>query len=118
VFALNYYITVQSGFLPSSIILTFEYHLYMSLILMTIFLPIKREPCMLQCIATGCREKREREGIVIMAGDHHGEEVRNKQVLARDYIYGNPKEEDMYLSTGTILLKVPEGSNAVLVKNL
>ena len=53
-----------------------------------------------------------------MAGDHRGEEVRNKQVLARDYIDGNPKEEDMYLSTGTIPLKVPEGSNAVLVKNL
>ena len=53
-----------------------------------------------------------------MAGDHHGEEVRNKQVLARDHIDGNPKEEDMYLSTGTILLKVSEGSNAVLVKNL
>ena len=52
-----------------------------------------------------------------MAGD--GEEVRNKQVLARDYIDGNPKETDMYLNTSTILLKVPEeGSNEVLVKNL
>lgn len=47
------------------------------------------------------------------------EEVSNKQVLARDYINGNPKESDMYLSTdATIKLKVPEGSNAVLVKNL
>lgn len=52
-----------------------------------------------------------------MAGDDV-EEVRNKQVLARDYIDGNPKEADMYLSTGTLRLKVPEGSNAVLVKNL
>jgi len=53
-----------------------------------------------------------------MAGDHDGGEVRNKQVLARDYIDGNPKESDMYLSTATVRLKVPEGSNAVLVKNL
>lgn len=50
--------------------------------------------------------------------DYHGEEVKNKQVLARDYIDGNPKESDMYFSTNTIRLKVPDGSNAVLVKNL
>ena len=41
-----------------------------------------------------------------MAGD--GEEVRNKQVLARDYIDGNPKETDMYFNTSSISLKVPE----------
>ena len=51
-----------------------------------------------------------------MAGD--GEEVRNKQVLARDYIHGNPNETDMYFSTSSISLKVPEGSKEVLVKNL
>ncbi|KAG7997077.1 hypothetical protein I3843_01G193100 [Carya illinoinensis] len=50
--------------------------------------------------------------------DYHGEEVKNKQVLARDYIDGNPKESDMYFSTSTIRLKVPDGSKAVLVKNL
>ncbi|XP_058107278.1 2-alkenal reductase (NADP(+)-dependent)-like [Magnolia sinica] len=45
-------------------------------------------------------------------------EVRNKQVLFRDFVTGFPKESDMVLSTGTIRLKVPEGSKAVLVKNL
>ena len=66
------------------------------------------------CSATGYRN---REGKVLaMAGD--GEEVRNKQVLARDYIYGNPKETDMYFNTSSISLKVPEGSKEVLVKNL
>ncbi|XP_042498633.1 2-alkenal reductase (NADP(+)-dependent)-like isoform X4 [Macadamia integrifolia] len=47
-----------------------------------------------------------------------GEEVSNKQVIFKDYITGFPKETDMVVSTGTIKLKVPEGSNAVLVKNL
>ncbi|MCL7038580.1 hypothetical protein MKW94_021707 [Papaver nudicaule] len=49
----------------------------------------------------------------------NGDEVSNKQVLFRDYISGFPKETDMILSTtGTIGLKVPEGSNSVLLKNL
>ena len=47
-----------------------------------------------------------------------GDEVSNKQLIFRDYVIGSPKESDMYLTTGTIKLKVPEGSNAVLVKNL
>ncbi|KAM3702209.1 hypothetical protein ACJW31_04G008200 [Castanea mollissima] len=47
-----------------------------------------------------------------------GDEVSNKQVIFRDYVVGSPKESDMYLTTGTIKLKVPENSNAVLVKNL
>ncbi|GMN36137.1 hypothetical protein TIFTF001_005770 [Ficus carica] len=47
------------------------------------------------------------------------EEVRNMQVLARDYISGIPKESDMYLSSSaSIKFKVPQDSNAVLVKNL
>ncbi|XP_058107284.1 2-alkenal reductase (NADP(+)-dependent)-like isoform X1 [Magnolia sinica] len=46
------------------------------------------------------------------------EEVSNKQVLFRDFVTGFPKESDMVLSTGTIRLKVPEGSKAILVKNL
>lgn len=47
------------------------------------------------------------------------EEVRNKQVIFRDYVTGNPKESDMYVTTSnTIKLKVPQGSVAVLVKNL
>ncbi|XP_059447509.1 2-alkenal reductase (NADP(+)-dependent)-like [Corylus avellana] len=49
----------------------------------------------------------------------NGEEVvNNKQVILREYVSGYPKESDMYVTTGTVKLKVPEGSNAVLVKNL
>ncbi|KAK3028112.1 hypothetical protein RJ639_039806 [Escallonia herrerae] len=48
-----------------------------------------------------------------------GEEVKNKQVLFRNYVDGFPKESDMYVSTeNTIRLKLPQGSNGVLVKNL
>ena len=47
-----------------------------------------------------------------------GEEVSNKQVIFKDYVTGFPKESDMYVTTSTIKLKVPEGSNGVLLKNL
>ena len=47
-----------------------------------------------------------------------GEAVSNKQVIFRDYVSGFPKESDMYVTTSTISLKVPKGSEAVLVKNL
>ncbi|CAK9175747.1 unnamed protein product [Ilex paraguariensis] len=47
-----------------------------------------------------------------------GEEVSNKQIILKDYVIGFPKESDMILKTSTIKLKVPEGSNAVLLKNL
>ncbi|KAK2976088.1 hypothetical protein RJ640_009520 [Escallonia rubra] len=47
------------------------------------------------------------------------EEVKNKQVLFKNYVDGFPKESDMYVSTeNTIRLKLPQGSNGVLVKNL
>ena len=48
------------------------------------------------------------------------EEVSNKQVILKDYVLsGFPKESDMDVNTSsTIKLMVPEGSNAVLVKNL
>ncbi|CAL0302553.1 unnamed protein product [Lupinus luteus] len=45
-------------------------------------------------------------------------EVSNKQVFLRNYVSGFPKESDMYLVEGTITLKLPEGSNDVLLKNL
>ncbi|XP_075661292.1 2-alkenal reductase (NADP(+)-dependent)-like [Castanea sativa] len=46
-------------------------------------------------------------------------EVSNKQVIFKNYVSGFPKESDVYLNTnGTIKLKVPEGSNGLLVKNL
>nr|XP_027120066.1 NADPH-dependent oxidoreductase 2-alkenal reductase-like [Coffea arabica] len=45
--------------------------------------------------------------------------VKNKQVLLRDYVSDFPEESDMIISTdSTISMKVPEGSNGVLVKNL
>ena len=47
------------------------------------------------------------------------EEVSNKQVILKDYVSGFPKESDMYVTNNTtIKLKVPEGSNGVVVKNL
>jgi NADPH-dependent curcumin reductase CurA len=58
--------------------------------------------------------ERERERVLEMAS----EEVSNKQVLLRDYVTGFPKESDMHVKTSSIKLKVPDGSEAVLVKNL
>ena len=47
------------------------------------------------------------------------EEVKNQQVVLKDYVNGFPKESDMLLKTSAIVtLKLPQGSNAVLVKNL
>ncbi|KAJ1395904.1 hypothetical protein SESBI_32990 [Sesbania bispinosa] len=54
----------------------------------------------------------------MMEKNNFGEEVKNKQVIFRDYVTGYPKESDMYVATNTIKLKVPQGSNAVLVNNL
>ncbi|KAK6914444.1 Alcohol dehydrogenase-like, C-terminal [Dillenia turbinata] len=45
-------------------------------------------------------------------------EVSNKQIIFKDYVTGFPKESDMFLTTSSISLKVPEGSNALVVKNL
>uniref|UniRef100_A0A6N2LBU6 Enoyl reductase (ER) domain-containing protein n=1 Tax=Salix viminalis TaxID=40686 RepID=A0A6N2LBU6_SALVM len=50
-----------------------------------------------------------------------GEEVRNMQVILKDYVAGFPKESDMNVKTGSIKLKLAEdesSDNAVLVKNL
>ncbi|KAL7618361.1 hypothetical protein Lser_V15G02898 [Lactuca serriola] len=47
------------------------------------------------------------------------EEVRNHQVILKDYVNGSPKESNMLLKTSsTIPLKLPQDSNGVLVKNL
>ncbi|KAK9200546.1 hypothetical protein WN944_015744 [Citrus x changshan-huyou] len=46
------------------------------------------------------------------------EMVRNKQVILKDYVSGFPKETDMYMTESSIELKVPKGSNGVLLKNL
>ena len=48
-----------------------------------------------------------------------GEEVmRNKQVIFKDYVSGLLKESDMQVINGTLKLKLPEGSNGIVVKNL
>ncbi|KAL4193791.1 hypothetical protein AMTRI_Chr06g178670 [Amborella trichopoda] len=47
-----------------------------------------------------------------------GEEVANRRVVLKEYISGFPEETDMEIVTSTMKLKVPEGSKAVLVKNL
>ncbi|XP_019174857.1 PREDICTED: 2-alkenal reductase (NADP(+)-dependent)-like [Ipomoea nil] len=46
------------------------------------------------------------------------EEVSNKQIVLKDYVTGYPKESDMEIRTRNLKLEVPQGSNAVLVKNL
>ncbi|CAJ2671607.1 unnamed protein product [Trifolium pratense] len=46
------------------------------------------------------------------------QQVRNKQVILRDYVSGFPKESDMIIIDSTITLKLPESSNDVLLKNL
>ncbi|CAN0908433.1 2-alkenal reductase (NADP(+)-dependent) [Linum grandiflorum] len=43
---------------------------------------------------------------------------QNKQVVLTDYVTGFPKESHLSVSTGTISMKLPEGSDSVLVKNL
>lgn len=46
-------------------------------------------------------------------------EVRNKQLVLRDYVTGFPKESELYVtSNGTIKLKLEGDSKRVLVKNL
>lgn len=51
-----------------------------------------------------------------MAGS--GDEVKNKQVIFRDFVSGFPKESDFTITSGTIRLKLPDGSHGVLVKTL
>ncbi|KAJ1399395.1 Polyketide synthase, enoylreductase domain [Sesbania bispinosa] len=45
-------------------------------------------------------------------------QVRNKQVILKDHVSGFPKESDMNIVESSITLKLPEGSNDVLLKNL
>jgi len=46
-------------------------------------------------------------------------QVKNKQVLLKHFVSGFPKESDLNIVDSTITLKLPQGSNdVVLVKNL
>ncbi|KMT15555.1 hypothetical protein BVRB_3g059070 [Beta vulgaris subsp. vulgaris] len=45
-------------------------------------------------------------------------EVSNKQIIFKDYVVGFPKESDMEFTTSKIILKVPEDSTGILLKNL
>ncbi|XP_020240392.1 2-alkenal reductase (NADP(+)-dependent) [Cajanus cajan] len=49
---------------------------------------------------------------------HSMEQVRNKQVVLKNYVTGFPKESDMNIVESTVVLKLPEGSSEVLLKNL
>ncbi|XP_058008351.1 2-alkenal reductase (NADP(+)-dependent) [Hevea brasiliensis] len=51
-----------------------------------------------------------------MAGEN--EVVSNEQVIFKNYVSGFPADSDMYLITACTKLNVPEGSKAILVKNL
>lgn len=44
--------------------------------------------------------------------------VSNKQIILPKFVDGIPKESDFVLQTGSISLELPDGSKAVLVKNL
>ncbi|KAL5848175.1 hypothetical protein ACOSQ4_006188 [Xanthoceras sorbifolium] len=45
--------------------------------------------------------------------------VSNKQVILKSFVNGVPKQSDMYLNTtGSISLRVEQGSNTVIIKNL
>ncbi|KAL1816446.1 hypothetical protein ACET3Z_019020 [Daucus carota] len=46
------------------------------------------------------------------------EQVKNNQIVLKHYINGSPKETDFCHKTQTITLKLPQGSNGVLLKNL
>ncbi|KAG5556019.1 hypothetical protein RHGRI_006603 [Rhododendron griersonianum] len=46
---------------------------------------------------------------------------RNKQVILRDYVSGVPKDSDMIVLSSdksSVVANLPQGSNAVVVKNL
>ncbi|XP_061350683.1 NADPH-dependent oxidoreductase 2-alkenal reductase-like isoform X4 [Gastrolobium bilobum] len=45
-------------------------------------------------------------------------QVKNKQVILKDYVSGFLKETDMNIVESSITLKLPEGCNEVLLKNL
>ena len=47
-----------------------------------------------------------------MASGVVGEEVRNKQVILKDYVFGFPKESDMQVINGTVKL-ISEASRGV-----
>ena len=48
-----------------------------------------------------------------------GEVKPNKKVILKNYANGSPKESDMEIvTTETVRLEVPEGSNTVILKNL
>ncbi|KAF8391753.1 hypothetical protein HHK36_021987 [Tetracentron sinense] len=69
-------------------------------------------------LVIGVPKKNQERASILKRTMAKGEEVRNKQIILRDYVSGFPKESDMALKTSTMRLKVPEGSKGVLVKNL
>lgn len=56
--------------------------------------------------------------IVDTSDSMENKEVENKQVIFKDYVTGMVKEDDMVIKSSKITLKLEEGSQGVLVKNL
>ena len=86
-----------------------------------VYCKVQLQPHMFYTNVNHTNEERERERllfVIVAMASVVGEEVSNKQVIFKDYFTGFPKESDMYVTTSTIKLKVLEGSNAVLLKNL
>ncbi|CAN6806126.1 unnamed protein product [Brassica oleracea] len=63
-------------------------------------------------------KKSNSEKKTMSAEGNGGAMATNKQVILRDYVSGFPKESDFEITTTNFELRLPEGSNSVLVKNL
>ena len=53
-----------------------------------------------------------------MAMTSGAEEVRNNQVILKNYVSEKAEESDMHVTVSTLKLRVPQDSKAVVVKNL
>ena len=45
-------------------------------------------------------------------------EVENRFITIKEYVQGSPSESDLEVRKGSVVLKVEEGSNDVVVKNI
>lgn len=45
-------------------------------------------------------------------------EVENRFITIKEYVQGSPSESDLEVRKGSVMLKVEEGSNDVVVKNI
>ncbi|ERN19425.1 hypothetical protein AMTR_s00069p00172120 [Amborella trichopoda] len=64
------------------------------------------------------RKPRNRENMFLKEKMASGEELSNREIILKNYVIGFPKDTNMEIVSSSIKLKVPEGSNSILVKNL